>query len=653
MANLLEVKNLSVDIKDIYGTIHAVRDVSFSLQEGEVLAIVGESGSGKSVLCKAIMGLLPPSAHVTAERIELEGNDITNYGEGDMKKLRGRVLSMVFQDPSTSLNPTMSIGSQIAEAVKIHDSKLSKKEVSKRVLELLELVGIDRGEARQKLYPCHLSGGMRQRCVLAIALASRPRILFADEPTTALDVTIQAQILELLCNIQKKIQMSTVFVTHDLGVVARVADRVAIMYAGKIVEIGKAEEIFYTPRHPYTWGLLRSLPILSRGKRELPVIPGQPPSLINPPKGDAFACRNPHALAIDYEEMPPFFRVTDTHFAATWLLAPEAPKISFHREGEAFPYNQQSPAPLVKTTNGENGNMSGKKLLEVSNLTHIFPLSKGIYVKALDDVSFDVDRGEIFGLVGESGSGKSTLARCIMNIHRPYNGRISYQGIETTADDSFRRNKKLLQTSRQMIFQNSNSSLNQRMKVADIVAEPLLLAGRMTGTSYLEAVGEALMQAGLSEGYLNRYPSQLSGGERQRVAIARAIIMNPELIVADEPIASLDVSMQAQMVNLFHNLQRKKGFTFIFIAHDLSMVEFLCNRVGVLYKGRLVELAETGELFQNPLHPYTKTLLTSIPIPDPVRERERRRPVYSCEQMDIEGELFEISPGHFVRGGIG
>lgn len=332
MTNLLQVKNLSVNIHEDEGTVQAVRDVSFSLREGEVLAIVGESGSGKSMLCKSIMRLLPPSAQIAAGQIIVDGVDITGYGRREMEKMRGKVFSMVFQDPIASLNPTMSIGAQIAEAVKLHEPQLAKRDVAARVEELMALVGIEHGEERQKLYPHHFSGGMRQRCVMAIALATRPRILFADEPTTSLDVTIQAQILDLLVSIQQKFRIATIFVTHDLGVVARVADRVAIMYAGKIVEIGTTEEIFYDPRHPYTWGLLRSLPILSKGKRELPTISGSPPSLMNPPPGDAFAYRNPYALAIDYEEMPPMFQVTDTHFAATWLLSPEAPSIQFEKE---------------------------------------------------------------------------------------------------------------------------------------------------------------------------------------------------------------------------------------------------------------------------------------------------------------------------------
>lgn len=327
MSELLEVKNLSVSFFSPRGEVQAVRDVSFSLKAGEVLALVGESGCGKSVLCKSIMKLLPASARIKSGSIAVNGADITGYRDRDMHKLRGKLFSMVFQDPMTSLNPTMTIGAQIAEAVKLHQPSLSQKERYARVAELMALVGIDRPGERMKLYPHHFSGGMRQRSVMAIALAGNPAILFADEPTTALDVTIQAQILDLLREIQQKLGTATVFVTHDLGVVARVADRVAVMYAGKIVEIGTAEEIFYDPRHPYTWGLLRALPAFSKGRETLTTIPGMPPTLIDPPEGDAFACRNAYALGIDYVQAPPLFRVTDTHYAATWLLDGRAPKI--------------------------------------------------------------------------------------------------------------------------------------------------------------------------------------------------------------------------------------------------------------------------------------------------------------------------------------
>jgi len=327
MSELLEVDHLSVSFRTPQGEVQAVRDVSFTLSPGEILAIVGESGCGKSVLCKSIMKLLPRSAFLKSGVIRADGVDITHYTQREMERLRGRLFSMVFQDPLTALNPTMTTGAQIAEAVRVHQPRLSRAAVRARALELMALTGITQARERYDRYPSEFSGGMRQRCVMSIALASNPRILFADEPTTALDVTIQAQILDLFREIQEKLHTATVLVTHDLGVVARAADRVAVMYAGKIVETGTVEDIFYDPRHPYTWGLLRALPAWAKDGEPLYTIPGMPPSLIDPPAGDAFACRNEYALAIDYQESPPMFPVSETHFAATWLLDERAPKI--------------------------------------------------------------------------------------------------------------------------------------------------------------------------------------------------------------------------------------------------------------------------------------------------------------------------------------
>ena len=335
MEELLKIDNLSVGIKSPAGKVQAVRDVSFELHPGEVLAIVGESGCGKSMLCKTIMKLLPKSAKIEGGKIIAGGVDITEFSDRDMRKLRGKLFSMIFQDPMTALNPTIPIGNQIAEAILVHEPKLPKEEVYNRVIELMELVGIRQPHERYKLYPYNFSGGMRQRSVMAIALAANPKILLADEPTTALDVTIQAQILDLLKEIQTKLGTATILVSHDLGVVARCADRVAIMYAGKIVEIGTAEEVYYDPRHPYTWGLMQSLPARNKGATELKTIPGMPPTLIDPPVGDAFACRNEYALEIDYHEQPPMFQITDTHYAATWLLDPRAPKVESPMGGKA------------------------------------------------------------------------------------------------------------------------------------------------------------------------------------------------------------------------------------------------------------------------------------------------------------------------------
>ncbi len=656
MPGLLEVKNLSVSFFTPSGEVQAVRDVSFSLQEGEVLAIVGESGCGKSALCRSILKLLPQTAKIKSGSIAVRGTEITHYREQDMRRLRGSLFSMVFQDPMTSLNPTMTIGAQIGEAVRVHQPHIGRAALRERVAALMALVGMDRPEERMTLYPCHFSGGMRQRAVLAVALAGDPAILFADEPTTALDVTIQAQILDLLRDIQQKRKTATVFVTHDLGVVARVADRVAVMYAGKIVETGTAEEIFYDPRHPYTQGLLRALPVRCKGRDSLPAIPGMPPTLIHPPKGDAFACRNPCALAIDYEEAPPLFPITDTHHAATWLLDKRAPEPKqfpcvppLYGQGEHMENISMAQARPETPPPEGGGGTAREILLDVQHLTHIFPVTKKLAVKAVDDVSFQIFRGEIFGLVGESGSGKSTVARCIMNLYRPYSGRILYRGLDICNPHVFRKNRRMLQTARQMIFQDSHSSLDPRMTAAEIIAEPMKIQ-RITplrGSHRAEAEFQ-MKYVGLDAGYLDKYPPELSGGQRQRVAIARALSMEPALLVADEPVASLDVSIQAQIVNLFRHLQREHGFSFLFIAHDLAMVEFLCDRVGVMYQGRLVEAAPVQELFGAPLHPYTKALLSAIPIPDPLRERARRLTAFEGEALSPGGAWIEASPGHFV-----
>ena len=661
MAELLEVKHLSVSFDTPEGEVEAVRDVSFFVKKGETLAIVGESGCGKSVLCRSIMKLLPRTARIKSGSILANGREIIKCTEKEMQTIRGSFFSMVFQDPMTSLNPAMTVGAQIAEAVLIHRPELSREEVRRRVWELMELVGIDHPKERAAQYPWNFSGGMRQRAVLAIALASEPAVLLADEPTTALDVTIQAQILALFRKIQEKLGTAIVLVSHDLGVVAAAADRVAVMYAGKICETGLVREIFEDPKHPYTKGLLRSLPALSRGKKELYCLPGMPPKLNHPPVGDAFACRNPYALAVDYEKQPPMFQVTDTHYAATWLLDERAAEVRAKVEeemskGEAPDGTREE----IKYHPGFDRKASGKEvLMEVQHLSQLFSMTGKKVFRAVDDVSFELRKGEILGLVGESGSGKSTTARCIMNISSSPGGHIFYKGIDVLDKKQFRKNRKALQAERQMIFQDSASSLNQRMRVEDIILEPLKLSHRKPKKgSYREEAEFQLKYVGLDSSFLDRYPSELSGGQRQRVAIARALIMDPELVVADEPIASLDVSIQAQIVNLFRHLQREHGFSFLFIAHDLSMVEFLCDRVGVMYHGQLVELAPCRELYSNPLHPYTKQLLLAVPdlekygLQSAKKEAEHPGngtvPEKACGTA-AKGSWTEVLPEHFVR----
>ena len=661
MAELLEVKHLSVSFDTPEGEVEAVRDVSFFVKKGETLAIVGESGCGKSVLCRSIMKLLPRTARIKSGSILANGREIIKCTEKEMQTIRGSFFSMVFQDPMTSLNPAMTVGAQIAEAVLIHRPELSREEVRRRVWELMELVGIDHPKERAAQYPWNFSGGMRQRAVLAIALASEPAVLLADEPTTALDVTIQAQILALFRKIQEKLGTAIVLVSHDLGVVAAAADRVAVMYAGKICETGLVREIFEDPKHPYTKGLLRSLPALSRGKKELYCLPGMPPKLNHPPAGDAFACRNPYALAVDYEKQPPMFQVTDTHYAATWLLDERAAEVRAKIEeemskGEAPDGTREE----IKYHPGFDRKASGKEvLMEVQHLSQLFSMTGKKVFRAVDDVSFELRKGEILGLVGESGSGKSTTARCIMNISSSPGGHIFYKGIDVLDKKQFRKNRKALQAERQMIFQDSASSLNQRMRVEDIILEPLKLSHRKPKQgSYREEAEFQLKYVGLDSSFLDRYPSELSGGQRQRVAIARALIMDPELVVADEPIASLEVSIQAQIVNLFRHLQREHGFSFLFIAHDLSMVEFLCDRVGVMYHGQLVELAPCRELYSNPLHPYTKQLLLEVPDLEKYGLQSAKKEAEHPGNGTIpekaygtaaKGSWTEVLPEHFVR----
>ena len=623
MSELLEVHNLSVSFDTPAGEIQAVRDVSFTLKAGEVLALVGETGCGKSVLCKSVLRLLPDIARIKGGHILLEGVDITRYREQDMRRLRGKTFAMVFQNPMTVLNPSLSVWSQIAEAVKIHGHGMSREDVERRVVELLDLVGLENLKEGRRLYPHHLSGGMRQRCVMAIALAANPKLLFADEPTTALDVTIQAQILDLLKQVQTKCHTATVFVTHDLSVAAQVADRVAVMYAGKIVEIGTAKEVFHDPRHPYTWGLMQALPAFAGKRDSLYSIPGMPPTLTDPPQGDAFACRNVYALAIDYEKEPPMFRVTDTHFAATWLLDERAGRLGIKApvlSGSLCCPDLSSSEKKKEETEEKKKERAEEKediLLDVRHLTHVFAVTRKESLTAVDDVSFQIHKGEIFGLIGESGSGKSTVARCIMNVYRPTAGTVQYQGINICNPRELRAHKKLLQSARQIIFQDSDASLNQRKKVCDIIAEPMKLQHvKPPRGSYRAEAAFQMQYVGLAGSYLDQYPSELSGGQRQRVAIARALSMEPALLVADEPIASLDVSMQAQIVNLFKHLQKEHGFSFLFIAHDLSMVKFLCDRVGVMYQGRLVETGTVEEIFGHPVHPYTRRLVEAVPVLD-------------------------------------
>jgi peptide/nickel transport system ATP-binding protein len=640
---VLELRNLSVSFDTPEGEVEAVRDVSLSLNGGETLAVVGESGCGKTVMCQSVMKLLPKNAKIKQGQIIACGEDITDHTDRQMRPLRGNVFSMIFQDPMTTLNPTIPIGSQITEAIHRH-KKVSREEARNRAENLLSLVGIDDPLRRMELQPHFFSGGMRQRCVLAIALALNPQILFADEPTTSLDVTVQANMLDLLRDLQKKTGIGMVFISHDLGVVARIADRVAVMYAGKIVEIGTTEEIFYDPRHPYTWGLLRALPSVAMETGALYQIPGMPPSLLCPPPGDAFAVRNEYALAIDYKKAPPMLRISDTHSAATWLLDERAPRVSPPTRNFAGSVGSRR-----RSEQRKSGNEDEETIVKVKNYAQHFRVSRSFIVKAVRDVSFDLRRGEVFGLVGESGCGKSTVARAIMGLYTPTAGEIYFRNCLVSKRRSYGRNRREIQRGMQVIFQDSAVALNPRMTVEEIVSEPLVIARLHNDKQVLnDRVSELLTMVGLDSLYRTKCPPELSGGQRQRVAIARSIALKPEVIIADEPVASLDVSIQAQIVTLFQRLQREYKFAFLFIAHDLSLVHFLCDRVGVMYAGRLVEVAPTDDLFDAPQHPYTRALLSATPVPDPRTERHKKVVASNSVYHEERTEMCEVSPRHFV-----
>lgn len=642
LRKILEVKNLSISFNTQNGEVQAVRNVSFDLFEGETLAIVGESGSGKSVTSKSLLRLNPAETTMLKNgQILYNEKNILTCREQEIRAIRGAEISMIFQDPMTALNPTMTIGSQIAESIKKHTT-LRGNQITERVIELLQLVGIKEADIRYKQYPHQFSGGMRQRIVIAMALACEPRIIIADEPTTALDVSIQAQILELLKNIQKKMNLSIIFITHDLGVVAKMADRVAVMYAGKIIEIGLVDEIFYHCQHPYTQGLLAAMPNPDIETDTLYAIPGTPPNLLHPPIGDAFAARNNQALKIDFLEEPPMFKVSDTHYAATWLLHEQAPKmIPIHQQLAQVERKEREKAPVFDTTN---------PYLSLKGVKQHFKLDKNAINKAVDGITFDIYKGEIFGLVGESGCGKSTTGRSIIGLNIITDGDIHIDG-RNINEAKTKQEKLAFNHKVQMIFQDPYSSLNPRMKIADIIAEGLDIHG-VPKSEWKAKVYELLNIVGLTKEYANRYPHELSGGQRQRIGIARALAVEPELIIADEPISALDVSIQAQIVNLLKKLQKERGLTYLFIAHDLSMVKYISNRIGVMHRGKIVELAESQELYDHPIHPYTKALLSAIPLPDPKLERERKRIIFNEAEYNAtnrESESFtEVRPGHFV-----
>ena len=550
----------------------------------------------------------------------------------------------------TSLNPLKKIGKQIQEAIELNQG-IHGAEAKKEALHMLELVGISEPEKRYNQYPHEFSGGMRQRVVIAIAVACKPQILICDEPTTALDVTIQAQILDLIRKLQKEQHMTIIYITHDLGVVANVADRVAVMYAGQIVEIGMVNEIFFDSWHPYSWALLSALPQLGVKGEKLPAIDGTPPNLFNKVVGDSFAPRNHKALNIDFLEEPPLFDVTPTHQAKTWMLDPRAPKID-----QPDTIRKLSSQHLMDDlADGQRLRIAVAHLpqqQQVKNLQVTFGSGKRKFV-AVDDVNFSIYRGETFALVGESGSGKTTIGRAIVRINPITAGEVLFKGHCISGKIPKEQDLEVIRKC-QMIFQDPMASLNERAKVDYIISEGLINHHLYTDEADRRAkVQKALEEVGLLPEFSSRFPHEFSGGQRQRIGIARSLIMEPEFIVADEPISALDVSIRAQVLNLLNDLKQSRGLTYLFIAHDLSVVRFISDRIAVIHKGRIVELAESEELFRHPLHPYTQALLSAVPNPNPYLEREKKLLVYdpSIHDYSVDKPIWtELTPGHYVFG---
>ncbi len=628
----------------------AIRKASLDVYPQETLAIVGESGCGKSVFTKCFVGMLDNNGSITNGSIMFEGKDLTKFStEKQWLTIRGKKIAMVMQDPLTSLNPLKSVGSQIREAIELHQG-LRGNQAREEAMRMLETVGIPDALTRYSQYPHEFSGGMRQRVVIAMAVACRPRILICDEPTTALDVTIQAQILDLIRRLQSEFNMTIIYITHDLGVVANVADRVAVMYAGQIIEIGTAQDVFYDAWHPYTWALLGALPQLGIKGEKLPAIDGTPPNLFMKISGDAFAPRNKKALAIDFVEEPPFFQISNTHKAKTWYLDPRAPEIQ----------KPESVRRLVQRASAQNGvvpaepnnNVRREVIVEAKDLQVTFGQGRKAFV-AVDRVNFEIYKGETFALVGESGSGKTTIGRALLRINPVSSGEVLFKGKRIDGKIPKELDLEVIRNC-QMIFQDPMDSLNERAKVDYIVGEGLLNHKMHADAKDRQRkVQQALREVGLLPEFASRFPHEFSGGQRQRIGIARALIMEPQFIVADEPISALDVSIRAQVLNLLNELKQKRGLTYMFISHDLSVVRFISDRIAVIHAGHIVELAETEELFSRPIHPYTQALLSAVPYPDPELEREKTLVVYdpSKHERPEEEHLWEeIYPGHFVRG---
>jgi peptide/nickel transport system ATP-binding protein len=612
---LLSVGDLSVTFPTEDGDVHAVRGVSFDVAAGETVGIVGESGSGKSVCTQAVLQLVR-GARVRGVA-SFGGHDLLSLPAQAMRKIRGARIAMVFQDPLSSLHPQYTVGWQITEAIRAHETT-GRQSVKRRVIELLEEVGIPDPARRVDDYPHQFSGGMRQRVMLAMALSLRPELLIADEPTTALDVTVQAQLLELLARLQREHGTAIVLVTHDLGVVAQVADRVVTMYAGRIVEEATTAELFARPHHPYTRGLLSCIPGATTRGTPLVPIAGQPPSMLRVPPGCAFAPRCSHAVDRCRQELPPVRQVSGSHRSECVLPVDAAP----HRVRALI-----GPASHAGAT--DRAEPTDALLLRANGLVkHFAGRRQGMFgrapvIRAVDGVDLAIRPGETVGLVGESGSGKSTLARLVAGLLPPTAGTVEFAGADLARLD--RQQMRTLRRDVQVVFQDPYGALNPHRRVGSIIADPLVIHGTPKA-AVGSRVQELMELVGLNPEHHNRFPAAFSGGQRQRIGVARALALSPRLIVCDEPVSALDVSVQAQIINLLERLQGELDLTYLVVSHDLGVIEHIADRVAVMYLGRIVETATTDELFVAPRHPYTRALLDAVPLADP-GERGQVQPV--------------------------
>ncbi|MDG4760267.1 ABC transporter ATP-binding protein [Micromonospora sp. WMMD710] len=620
---ILSVRDLAVTFPSEQGPVEAVRGIDLDLIAGRTLALVGESGSGKSTVATSIMGLLPPGARTQGE-VVLDGRNLLDLNDRQMSAVRGRRIGMVFQDPLSALTPIFSVGRQVADAVQVHN-KVSKRAAWERAVELLDLVGIPQPHLRARDFPHQFSGGMRQRVIIALAIANDPDVIIADEPTTALDVTVQAQILEVLEVAKSETGAGVLLITHDLGVVAGHADDVAVMYAGRIVERAPVEVLFATPAMPYTLGLLGSMPSPEATRRpSLVPIEGEPPSPAQRPTGCPFAPRCP-LVRDDCRDKEPILAESGPRHDVACLRAAD---VVGRQPEEVFPrVEEPSIAPAS----------AGEPILRLTGLARTFPVTKGAILRrqvgtlrAVSDVSFEIRAGETFCLVGESGSGKTTTLLEILRLRSPEAGIVEILGNDVASALPAQQRRELRQAV-QIVMQDPQGALDPRLPVFELLAEPLRAAG-YTAQATRDRMVELLDLVGLPRSSLDRFPAAFSGGQRQRLTIARALATKPRLLVLDEPVSALDVSVQASVLNLLMRLKSELGLAYLVVAHDLAVVRHVADRIAVMYLGHIVEIGNADDLFAEPRHPYTQALISAIPIPDPVRERSRERIVLSGEQ---------------------